>query len=74
MDTTNAVRHWNNWFPKDRESFELTAAEEQFIAASIGTERRNWVGTPTSDEWKPSWPMNRTCSTASGAFCFTGSC
>ena len=46
MDTTNAVRHWNNWFPKDRESFELTSAEEQFIAASIGTERRNWVGTP----------------------------
>ncbi len=46
VDTTNAVRHWNNWYPKDRESFELTAAEEQFIAASIGTERRNWVGTP----------------------------
>ena len=46
MDTTNAVRHWNNWFPKDRESFDLTSAEEQFIAASIGTERRNWVGTP----------------------------
>ncbi|MDE2717184.1 MAG: ankyrin repeat domain-containing protein [Chloroflexota bacterium] len=46
MDTTNAVRHWNNWFPKDQESFELTSTEEQFIAASIGTERRNWVGTP----------------------------
>ena len=46
MDTTNAVRHWNNWFPKDRENFELTETEEQFIAASIGTERRNWVGTP----------------------------
>ncbi|MCY4527972.1 MAG: ankyrin repeat domain-containing protein [Chloroflexi bacterium] len=45
MDTANAVRHWNNWFPKDRESFGLTPAEEQFIAASIGTERRNWVGT-----------------------------
>ena len=46
MDTTNAIRHWNNWFPKDQETFELTPAEEQFIAASIGTERRNWVGTP----------------------------
>ena len=46
MDTTNAIRHWNNWFPKDQESFELTSAEEQFIAASIGAERRNWVGTP----------------------------
>ena len=46
MDTTNALRHWNNWFPKDQDSFELTSAEEQFIAASIGTERRNWVGTP----------------------------
>ena len=46
MDTTNAVRHWNNWFPKDQESFELTPSEEQFIAASIGSERRNWVGTP----------------------------
>ena len=46
MDTTNAIRHWNNWFPKDQESFDLTPAEEQFIAASIGSERRNWVGTP----------------------------
>ena len=46
MDTTNALRHWNNWYPKDRETFDLTSAEEQFIAASIGTERRNWVGTP----------------------------
>ena len=46
IDTTNAVRHWNNWFPKDRESFELTSAEEQFIVASIGNDRRNWVGTP----------------------------
>ena len=46
MDTTNALRHWNNWYPKDQESFDLTSAEEQFIAASIGTERRNWVGTP----------------------------
>ena len=45
MDTTNAVRHWKNWYPKDQESFELTPSEEQFIAASIGTERRNWVGT-----------------------------
>ena len=46
MDTTNAIRHWKNWFPKDQESFELTPSEEQFIAASIGAERRNWVGTP----------------------------
>ena len=46
MDTTNAIRHWNNWFPKDQETFELTPSEEQFIAASIGSERRNWVGTP----------------------------
>ena len=46
MDTANALRHWNNWFPKDRESFDLTETEEQFIAASIGAERRNWVGTP----------------------------
>ena len=46
MDTTNALRHWNNWYPKDREMFDLTSVEEQFIAASIGTERRNWVGTP----------------------------
>ena len=46
MDTTNAVRHWNNWFPKDQEQFDLSSTEEQFIAASIGTERRNWVGTP----------------------------
>ncbi len=46
MDTSNAVRHWNNWFPKDQERFELTEAEEQFIAAAIGDNRRNWVGFP----------------------------
>ena len=46
MDTTNAVRHWDNWFPKDQEKFELASAEKQFIAASIGNNRRNWVGTP----------------------------
>lgn len=46
MDTRIAVRHWENWFPEDRESFELTSAEQQFIAAAIGSVPRNWEGDP----------------------------
>ena len=46
MDTRIAVRHWKNWFPEDRESFELTSAEQQFIAAATGSVPRNWEGDP----------------------------
>ena len=46
MDTRIAVRHWKNWFPEDREPFELTSAELQFIAAAIGSVPRNWEGDP----------------------------
>lgn len=46
MDTRIAVRHWNNWFPEDREPFELTSAEQQFIAAATGSVPRNWEGDP----------------------------
>ena len=46
MDTSMAVRHWQNWYPEDLEPFELTSAEQRFIAAAIGGVRRNWVGDP----------------------------
>lgn len=47
MDTTKAAELFGkNWFLRDVERPEPTAAEEKFIAAAMGSEPKRWDGEP----------------------------